>query len=461
MDLRDLRVILSRYFPFAILAFLVCVGAGILAVVIPDQKFSTSSTVVMEINSDLDTGGGAVQQAGFLLSAIEERAQSRSLKDRVTADVEEEFRNTRVDITATGDSSIIRIRGESTSPFAAAAWVNAVSNRIVDEHPQDSAVVLGVLDPAPLKLRPISPNVAPIIIASIIVGLVAAIFAALAADRLKKAFDTSQTIRERLDTTLLGEIPARRRFGRENDAPIIELLTGAEPSQDLVAAFDNIRTNVEFRMHQANADTVAVVSLNRQADSSMVTAGLVTSMANVWNVVAVEADLRRPKLSEMLGSTRSAFGLGDMAAFGEKRVVLQPTRLENLKLLPAGIPVARPADVISAKLPSTIQTLNEAYEQVFVDSPPLLGASESALVVTEAKWVILVLNSAGNDFAGLSEAIQLINDAGGKLLGVIVDGVPRRRFRKQSEGVATNRTWRVDADVVAEPGDRVSVESIH
>lgn len=450
MDLRELRVILGRYILVAAAAFYLCVVGGILAAVLPDKMYSTSATLVMEINNDLDTGGGAVQQASFLLPSIEEKARSRSLKDRVSADVAEEFRNTRVDITATGQASVIRVRGESTSPFAAEAWVNAVADRIVEEHPRDSAVILGVLDRAPLKRRPISPNTEPIILSSIVVGLIAGVFSALAADRLKRAFDTSQTIRERLDTTLLGEVPAMKRFGRERRRPIASLLSGQNPSTDLVTAFDNIRTNVEFRMTQVKADKVAIVSLTRGAGKSTVTAGLATSMANVCPVVAIEADLRRPKLSEQLG-VRLAFGLGDMAAFGYKDLVLQATSQPNLKLLPAGIPVARPADVITSTLPFAIDTLTDSSELVFIDSPPLLGASESAIIVTEAKWVILVLSSSGNDFAGLSEAIQLVNEAGGTLLGVIVNRVPRRRFRRQSYSVATDRT-RQAAGVAPVPG---------
>ncbi len=456
MDLRELRVILSRYIIVAVAAFYLCVGIGLLAAFLPDKMYSTTATLVMTINSEADTGGGAVQQASFLLPALEQKASSRSMKDRVSTDVAEEFRNIRVDITASGQSSVINVRGESISPFAAEAWVNAVADRLVEEHPRDSAVVLGVLDRAPQKLRPISPNTEPIILSSIVVGLIAGVFSALAADRVKRAFDTSQTIRERLDTTLLGEVPTMRRFGRERRRPIAQLLSGDHASQHLVNAFDNIRTNVEFRMSQVKADKVAIVSLTRGAGKSTITAGLATSMANVYPVVAIEADLRRPTLSEQLG-VRFAFGLGDIAAFVYKDLLLQPTAQPNLKLLQAGIPVAKPADVISSTLPFALKTLSDSSSLVFLDSPPLLGASETALIVTEAKWVILVLSGTGNDFTGLSEAIQLVNEAGGTLLGVIVNRVSRRRFKSQSYTALTDRRRQQMAEELRTPAAEAPV----
>ncbi|MEM7273344.1 MAG: hypothetical protein AAF547_09715 [Actinomycetota bacterium] len=431
MDLRELRVILSRYILVAAAAFYLCVTLGVLAAFVPAKVYATTATMVLEISSQSETAGGAVQQASFLQTTLQEKARTRTLKERARADVPEAYRNTRVDITASGQSSILKIRGESTSPLAAEAWVNAVANRLVEEQPRDSAVVLGVLDPAPLRSNPIAPQAEPIILASVVVGLIAGLFAALAADRIKRAFDTAQTVRERLDTTLLGEVPAMRRLTRERRRPMISLLAGENSSSDLVTAFDNIRTNVEFRMTQVGADRVAIVSLNRGAGKSVVTAGLAYSMSNVAPVVAIEADLRRPALGEHLG-VRLALGLGDMATFGYEDLFLQPTAQPNLRLLPAGIPVARPADIITSTLPFALQRLSDAGQSVFIDSPPLIGASESAIIVTEAKWVILVMSNSGNDFAGLQEAVQRINDAGGTLLGVVVNRVPRRRFRRQS-----------------------------
>jgi MinD-like ATPase involved in chromosome partitioning or flagellar assembly len=154
-------------------------------------------------------------------------------------------------------------------------------------------------------------------------------------------------------------------------------------------------------------------------------------MAAVRSVVAIDADLRRPTLSDHLG-VRQAIGLGDMAAFGYRDLLLQATQVQNLKLLPAGIPVARPADVISSTLPRVLEMLGGYSHTVIIDSPPLVGAAESAVLLGEAKWVVLVLSSSGGELGGLADAVQRINEAGGTLLGVVVNRVPRRKFRRDA-----------------------------
>lgn len=452
MELRELRLIVSRYFPIAFVVFSLCLAVGFAAAFLPQKTYRTGATIVLDVNNDPELGGVSVQQASFLLPAIEQKAMSTSMRERAAADVPEALRNTRVDIDAASDVSVLRIRGTSTSPEASQAWVNAIADRLVEEQSSTSPVVLGVLDSAPLKRRPIAPNVEPILAAFIVLGVIAGLFSTLAADRIKRAFDTNQTVRDRLGTTVLGEIPVLRRR-TERRRPVISLLDGNSRSP-LANAFETVRTNVEFRMAQVQADRVAVVSLSPDSDRSMIAAGLCCSLATVGrNVVAIEADLRRPMLAEQLG-IRPRTGLGDIATFGPEALVLQPTRLARLEVLPAGLPAGRAADVVTTHLPRVVDDIaKDHHRTLVVDSPPMRLAPESAIVMSTARYVVLVVNNRSSDFANLSEAIELINDAGGILLGVVVNGVPRRRLRRLDDQRMT-RTMR-DVDPVA--GEKVTV----
>jgi Mrp family chromosome partitioning ATPase len=67
-----------------------------------------------------------------------------------------------------------------------------------------------------------------------------------------------------------------------------------------------------------------------------------------------------------------------------------------------------------------------------VDSPPLRGAPESSIVVSKAQHVILVVGHDQTDLDTLSEAVARINEAGGALLGIVINRVPRRKVRKNA-----------------------------
>ena len=118
MELRELRLIVSRYLPIAYIVFALCVAAGFAAAFLPAKTYRTSATIVLDVNNDPELAGASVQQASFLLPAIEERAESRSLRDRVANDVPATFRTVRVDVEATSNASVLRLKGTSVSPEA-------------------------------------------------------------------------------------------------------------------------------------------------------------------------------------------------------------------------------------------------------------------------------------------------------------------------------------------------------
>lgn len=443
MELRELRLILRRHFLVAALAFLICVTLGAVAAFVPDSSYRTSATILLDLPLSED-GSVSIQQVTFLLPALQEQAQSRTLRQRAADRVPAEFRAPVARIEAVSDWSVLRIRATAKSALGAQAWANAIAEQLIaDRESQPGVVSLSLLDPAPVKREAIAPRVEPIMLAAVVLGAIAALFAALAAERVKQAFDTNRAVRSRIGTTVLGEVPTMRRS--EAKSPIAQLLDGPNASTDLVYAFETIRTNVEFAMGPSGARRVAIVSLRRQTGKTTIAAGLSCVMARVGRqVVAVEADLHHPTLASQLGC-RPGFGLGDISAAGfTGEVPLQSTRHGDLRLLPAGIPVGRAADAIATTLPPVLDQLEREGWQMVVDCPPLRGAPESAIIVAEVRHVILVVNSGGSDVAALTDAVERIAEAGGVLVGIVVNRAHRWRVRR--EAYPTSRKGRRGED---------------
>ena len=282
-----------------------------------------------------------------------------------------------------------------------------------------------------------------------VVALIAAVFAALAADRIKQAFDTRHAVRERLGTTVLGEIPKFTRSARK--FPVISLFTDREAqSNEIISAFETVRINAEFRLMDRSDPAISVISLDRHAGKTTVAAGLSCALSKVGrHVVAVEADLRRPTLAEQLGTGRG-HGLGDLSASGSDEISLQSTGYSSLEVLTAGLPVGRAADVIGSTLPRVMNELASDGRTIVVDAPPLRGAPESSIVVAQTHHVILVVSNDQTDLDTLSDAVARINEAGGVLLGIVINRVPRRKLRRDSyPEFSERRTSASSSDVQA------------
>jgi Mrp family chromosome partitioning ATPase/capsular polysaccharide biosynthesis protein len=448
MELREIRLILGRHLGVMLVAFLGIVGIGLVAAYAPEQVYRTSTTLVLNIKT-VSEGGGTIQQVGFQLPALTQIAESQLLRERAAERVPEELRARPARIEALADVSVLQIRARSQSPEVAQAWANAVALELIEERADDPLVELVQLDPARLPREAIEPRRPPILVAAVVLGVIAAVFAALAADRIKKAFDSNRAVRERLGTTVLGEIPMLRR--RERRIPMAKLLQDRDASPDVASAFEALRTNLEFLVGDGSVDRVAFVSQHRQTGKSTICAGVACTFARVGkSVVAVEADLHHPTLSDQLMAP-PGYGLGDIAASDSSEIVLQPTPYPGLDVLCAGIPVGRVADVIATTLPGVLATLRRRSSFVVIDSPPLRGAPESPLIVAEAHHIILVVNSRSSDLGSLSDSVDRITESGGVLLGIVFNRVPRRRLRKDAYPTTRRRHSSVDEPVDAPP----------
>jgi len=182
MDFRDLLDTLRRFWRIAALVAVVVIGLGAIAAFVPQKEYRTSATIILEFAPDTEV---SIQQVNFLIPGIEEQARSRTLRDNASVRVSEQFQNPAAIITATADASVVRVFANTTSPRGAQEWADAVALELIDQRNSGSGPLeFALLDPAQLRRKPVAPDVMPIMLAAIVVGLISAVFAALLASRL-------------------------------------------------------------------------------------------------------------------------------------------------------------------------------------------------------------------------------------------------------------------------------------
>ena len=180
MDLRDLLLALRRFWIVAVGVAVLIFAIGWSAAFLPQKTYRSVATIVMDFSPAAEL---SIQEVNFLLPALEERAQSQRLRDAAEAAVPELLQRPQPAIDATIDTSVLRIGATATRPAAAQAWADAVAEQLIEEREGVPPLALELLEPAPLRVKPVAPNVLPIMMATMVVALVAAVFSALAAER--------------------------------------------------------------------------------------------------------------------------------------------------------------------------------------------------------------------------------------------------------------------------------------
>ena len=70
---------------------------------------------------------------------------------------------------------------------------------------------------------------------------------------------------------------------------------------------------------------------------------------------------------------------------------------------------------------TTLATLAEGYDLLVIDTPPLLAASDAAILATISDGVILVLRAGRTESAAAQQSMQQLNAVGARVVGAVLN----------------------------------------
>ncbi len=138
-------------------------------------------------------------------------------------------------------------------------------------------------------------------------------------------------------------------------------------------------------------------------------------------VVIVDADLRRPSCEQYLNLNPEP-GLSDVL-LGRVPLerALRPAGYRRLMMLGAGTRVPNPAEVLGAsRLDELFHRLKETFQYVVVDTPPVLPSTDAGVLASRADGTVLVVRLEQSLKKQSREALRVIQDMGGNVLGSFV-----------------------------------------
>ena len=169
--------------------------------------------------------------------------------------------------------------------------------------------------------------------------------------------------------------------------------------------------------------------------SAMPSEGKTTSTANLAialaetgaRVVLIDADLRRPRVADVMGIENAA-GLTDLLiGRAEVHDVVQPWGRTKLDVLPAGLVPPNPSELLgSAAMQALLGLLTEQYDHVLLDAPPLLPVTDAAVLATMTSGAVVVTSARSSRTPQLRAALDRLDRVGASVLGVVVSMVAFR-----------------------------------
>ena len=342
----------------------------------------------------------------------------------------------RVSVTNPLDTAVLRISADAGSPEEAKdlaeAWIEGmvvavalVENNVdtVEELPDQamSVVELQTLDSAVLPGAPSYPNVQLAIALGLLVGLALGVAYALVRGAVDRRLRTPAAVEKEFDLPVLGALPYDKQIAEK----------GASSRSTDFATLESVRelrTNLQF-MDVDNPPRLIVVTSSLPGDGkTTVSIKLAEAIAESGHpVVLVDADLRRPRITDYLGLVPGV-GLTDvLVGRAELPDVIQdygPTG--NFHVLGAGAVPPNPSELLgSATMRRVLDELDhDAF--VLIDTPPLIPVTDAAILTARTDGALVVVRAGKTTIDLLDRALLSLDKVKGRSLGVILTGMSRK-----------------------------------
>ena len=208
----------------------------------------------------------------------------------------------------------------------------------------------------------------------------------------------------------------------------VNLITLLQPRSAAAEAYRSLRTNLMFSSVDNPIRTLLVTSAARDDQKSATLANLAVTFAQSGKTtILVDADLRQPKQHQIWGiengSGLSAMMLDDSAISDPP---LNNTEVADLQVITAGNLPPNPADLLSGKrMDEIISALADRADYVLFDSPPILAATDAALLGIKLDGALLAIRAGKTRRDHTAQARQALERVHVRIVGAVLTNAPR------------------------------------
>lgn len=436
MDLRDYFRVLRRSW----IVIAACTAAGLLiagsATLLTKASYTANTQLFVAIQNS-----GSVQelQQGNIFSQARVQSYVKTATtpvvlqpaiDSLGLDMTPQQLAGKVKASNDVNTVLITISATDNSPVQAAAIAQATADslvRAVDtlEKPRaggDSPVRLSVVTPAAAPTTASAPNSKLVLLVGLLLGLLTGIALAL----LRALLDTK--IRGEEDIRRVSAAPVLGGIRFDTDAVDNPLISQISAQSQRAESFRQLRTNLQFANVAAAAKSILVTSSLPGEGKSTTATNLALALAQGGqSVCLIDADLRRPMVNEYLGLDRNA-GLTS-ALIGQAAVedLLQPWGEDRLFVLTSGAIPPNPSELLgSMQMDDLLTLLEETFDVVVIDAPPLLPVTDAAVLARRAGGVIVVAGVQKVRRQDLERSLNALKLVGVDILGIVLNRLPAR-----------------------------------
>lgn len=197
------------------------------------------------------------------------------------------------------------------------------------------------------------------------------------------------------------------------------------PKSPISEAYRTVRTNISFATVDKSIKKILITSAISHEGKTTVSINLAIVLAQAGHrVILVGCDLRNPSIAHHLGVSNQRGLTTLLTTGGNYKDYVKSVEGLPLDCLTSGLVPPNPSELlISQKFANLVRQLEQDYDYVLLDTPPVMPVTDAAAISHLVDGVIFVVKSEGVAPQIAKTALFRLQQADAKILGCVLNQV--------------------------------------
>lgn len=281
---------------------------------------------------------------------------------------------------------------------------------------------VAILDRAYVPFAQSSPNNTRNVLIGILLGLMLGVGVAFLLENLDDAVKSALDVEKLTNLPVIGYFPFTRIASKYKNP----LLINEKPFSPMGEAFRSTVFDLQFSTEHGTPKLLHITSSTPNEGKSCTSINLATVFAQEGKrTLLIDCDLRKPSMHGYL-DMHNEQGLTNVLV-GQCKLedVYQKSDLiPNFTLLSAGVSPSNPVKLLASEsMLDVLDQVADQFDQVILDSPPVLGMADALILSNRAHATLFVVSVEGAKKEGVADAIKRLDRGYGNVVGVLLTKV--------------------------------------
>ena len=206
----------------------------------------------------------------------------------------------------------------------------------------------------------------------------------------------------------------------------------------LVESYKALRTNLLFSLPKKDdvrARKILITSSSPGEGKTTTTVNLAITISEInTKVLLIDADMRKPtvhkyfSISNKTGLSNILSGMNPL-----EECVQEIENIPNLSVITSGILPPNPSELLSSPaMKNLLVALEENYDYIIIDTPPVNVVADALSVVNEVDGVALVISQSKSTYPEITKAVDTLRFGNSNIIGLIMNRATQEAKKKRS-----------------------------